>query len=706
MRAKIKKVNFSSFKLNFLLTLIFGGGKLGDIKEIETRTERVKEDSMSFLELHDIYKSYFLGKEEFPVLKGINLSFDRGDFVSILGESGGGKSTLMNIIGGLDREFQGNVTINGQRLDHSKEKQMDEYRRGMIGYIYQSYNLINHLTVLENVLVSLEMTKLTNKEKHDRAMELLKQVGLETQVKKHPNQLSGGQKQRVAIARALASDPQVIIADEPTGALDSQNTQEVLAILDQIAASGKLVIAVTHSQEVADYGTRIVHLADGVIESDTRLKEGYPLQNGGVQIEDRPLPSPSSYKTAFKHLTYNWKQNSIIVLGTAIGIFAVLLFSGLGNGIKAYINDQVNSLANPNIVTVMKNVTDDKKTANTQRIEQTRQKLQTDYAHASISSDDLKKMTTVKHVKKVQGIYNFAASSLSLGSKKTTAAIQSWSVSYNEDVIKSGDKPGKNEMLLDKQTAALLTDKKAKTLIGKTINVQFTAVSKQGLPVPVTLALKVSGITDGGQAGAINAPTSATVKEALVKAGASTNYMAAVALASQTDDVKQVAKGLNQIKTDGKRAFVATTIGSILDTINTIVNLASYVLAAIAGISLIVSALMIIATMYMSVAERTKEIGILRALGESKRDIRRLFTSEALFIGLISAVIALGLAYGLGMGVLNTALYGIAKFNMVQISIGNVVFAFVIALLISFLAALLPSRKAAKLNPIDALAAD
>lgn len=133
---------------------------------------------MAYLELRDIHKSYYLGKEEFPVLKGINLDFELGEFVSILGESGGGKSTLMNIIGGLDREFEGSVTIDGQLLDHKQEKQLDEYRRGTIGYIYQSYNLISHLTVLENVMVSLEMTSLSQAEKVKHATSLLERVGV------------------------------------------------------------------------------------------------------------------------------------------------------------------------------------------------------------------------------------------------------------------------------------------------------------------------------------------------------------------------------------------------------------------------------------------------------------------------------------------------------------------------------------------------
>lgn len=203
---------------------------------------------MPVLELKNIRKSYFLGKDEFPVLKGIDLEFERGDFVSLLGESGGGKSTLMNIIGGLDREYDGDVIIDGVAQKAKKEKDMDAYRRDTIGFIFQSFNLINYLSVLDNILISLKMTSLSEKERVERAVELTKQVGLYEHRKKKPAQLSGGQKQRVAIARALASDPEIILADEPTGALDSQNTKEVLALLRQIAQSGKTVIVVTHSR--------------------------------------------------------------------------------------------------------------------------------------------------------------------------------------------------------------------------------------------------------------------------------------------------------------------------------------------------------------------------------------------------------------------------------------------------------------------------
>lgn len=172
----------------------------------------------------------------------------------------------MDIIGGLDSHYKGEVVVNGKSLKSYTSKQLDQYRRHNIGFVFQSFHLIGHLTALGNVLVPLDMTNLSKKQRVERAKHLLKTVGLGDQMKKYPSELSGGQRQRVSIARALATDPQILIADEPTGALDQKNTDEVLRILDKIAQSGKLVLTVTHSQRVAEYGTRIVHLSNGEID--------------------------------------------------------------------------------------------------------------------------------------------------------------------------------------------------------------------------------------------------------------------------------------------------------------------------------------------------------------------------------------------------------------------------------------------------------
>lgn len=662
---------------------------------------------MAYLELRDIQKSYYLGKEEFPVLKGINLDFELGEFVSILGESGGGKSTLMNIIGGLDREFEGSVTNNGQLLDHKQEKQLDEYRRGTIGYIYQSYNLISHLSVLENVMVSLEMTPLSQAEKVKHATSLLERVGLAEQIKKHPNQLSGGQKQRVAIARALASDPQVIIADEPTGALDSENTADVLRILDEIAAEGRLVIAVTHSQEVAEHGTRIVHLTDGQIDDDQRLREAYDVPENDNRMTDRPLPASASYRNAYKHLTFSFWRNSLIMLGTAIGLFAVMLFSGLGNGVKAYIDDQVNSLANPTAITVTRHQDDEDENSGIGQASAGGGAA--DIEKQMISDDQMKQIKHVKGAKNVQPGYQLSGVKSKLQDQDyNLGTVQTWSATYQKKLVKAGHVPGKNEILVDKKTVAKkFNTKDWQSIIGKTMTVSWTTVKEDGrTPVNITKDLKVSGVIDADKAGTANVVNYRTVRSAYKEAGAPTNAMFATVRVANPDDVKPFQKAINKLKNDdNKRLYSAITVGSILDTINTIVTLATNVLAAIAAISLIVSALMIIVTMFMSVSERTKEIGILRALGESKKDIRRLFTSESLLIGMASFVLSVVLAYGIG-AIMNAALYKIAKFDMIQISFGNVVTTLVLALIISFLAALLPARRAAKLNPIDALAAD
>lgn len=660
---------------------------------------------MAFLELKNIYKSYFLDKKEFPVLKGISLQFNRGEFVSILGESGGGKSTLMNIIGGLDRNFNGEVIVNGEILDHHNEQQLDNYRRSTIGYIYQSYNLISHLTVLDNVLIALDMTTLNKEERRKRALQLLDKVGLADQVDKHPNHLSGGQKQRVAIARALASDPQIIIADEPTGALDSQNTQEVLKLLDEIAKDGKLVIAVTHSQEVADHGTRIVHLVDGKIAGDDHLRAPYPLPDDPTHITSQPLPATASYRTAFKHLMYNFWRNSLIMLGTAIGIFAVLLFSGLGNGINGYIQNQINSLANPRAITVLRNPTG-KRLTQEQIQTSLMQNLAADPQSMFISKQNIHRLEKIKGVSMVEPGNIVTGYRLSYQkSQQSGTSLTTWNKSVTTSSIKHGHKPGSNEILLTKQQAIQLVGaKNYKKIIGQRVNLTFNWVNRQGKPVPVTGAFKVSGLSEGASANTyVNYQT---FRRLLKNSGATTDANYAAVIVGNLDNVQTVANKINNLQNSRQQRIMgAITVGSILKTVNTYVSLASTVLAAIAGISLLVSALMIIVTMYMSVSERTKEIGVLRALGERKKDIRRLFTSESVFIGLFSALLAL-IIVSVVTVILNHALYGLIKYNIVQITVGNVIFAIVVAIVISFIAALLPARCAAKLNPIDALAAD
>lgn len=225
------------------------------------------------LTIKDLHKSYDTGKSKLHVLKGINLEIGEGEFVSIMGSSGSGKSTLLNIIGILDEKDSGTYELDGIPIEHLSETKAAEYRSRFLGFVFQSFNLISYKTALENVTLPLYYQNVARKERNQKAMEYLEKVGLAQWASHLPNELSGGQKQRVAIARALVTNPKVILADEPTGALDSKTTHDIMKLLQEINREGKTIIVVTHEPDVAAETKRNVLLKDGIIESDQYIEQ-------------------------------------------------------------------------------------------------------------------------------------------------------------------------------------------------------------------------------------------------------------------------------------------------------------------------------------------------------------------------------------------------------------------------------------------------
>jgi putative ABC transport system ATP-binding protein len=223
----------------------------------------------SVIHLDNIQKSYFMGSQAIPVLKGINLEIFKNEYVALMGPSGSGKSTLMNILGCLDSPTAGAYILNGRDVSKMADNDLAEVRNKDIGFVFQQFNLLPRLNAAENVALPLVYAGVAKKERLERAMEVLKKVGLADRSHHKPNELSGGQIQRVAIARALINNPAIILADEPTGNLDSRTSVEVMDIFGKIQASGNTVILVTHEEEIASYAKRVVRLRDGVIESDT-----------------------------------------------------------------------------------------------------------------------------------------------------------------------------------------------------------------------------------------------------------------------------------------------------------------------------------------------------------------------------------------------------------------------------------------------------
>lgn len=308
------------------------------------------------LELNDIKKDYVSGSTTVSALKGINLRFRDCEFVSILGQSGCGKTTMLNIIGGLDKYTSGDLKINGVSTKNYKDRDWDFYRNNSIGFVFQSYNLIPHQTVLSNVELALTLSGVSKTERKRRAIEALEKVGLGEQIHKKPNQMSGGQMQRVAIARALVNNPDILLADEPTGALDTETSIQIMELLKEISKD-RLIIMVTHNPELAkDYSTRIVRLLDGVItddsdpytledmEADIRAKEAAKVKTSEKKIKKsgKKQKTSMSFFTAlslsFNNLMTKKTRTILTAFAGSIGIIGIAMILSISNGIQLYID--------------------------------------------------------------------------------------------------------------------------------------------------------------------------------------------------------------------------------------------------------------------------------------------------------------------------------------------------------------------------------
>ena len=308
------------------------------------------------LELNDIKKDYVSGSTTVSALKGINLRFRDCEFVSILGQSGCGKTTMLNIIGGLDKYTSGDLKINGVSTKNYKDRDWDFYRNNSIGFVFQSYNLIPHQTVLSNVELALTLSGVSKAERKKRAIEALEKVGLGEQIHKKPNQMSGGQMQRVAIARALVNNPDILLADEPTGALDTETSIQIMELLQEISKD-RLIIMVTHNPELAkDYSTRIVRLLDGVItddsdpysledmEADIRAKEAAKVKTSEKKIKKsgKKQKTSMSFFTAlslsFNNLMTKKTRTILTAFAGSIGIIGIAMILSISNGIQLYID--------------------------------------------------------------------------------------------------------------------------------------------------------------------------------------------------------------------------------------------------------------------------------------------------------------------------------------------------------------------------------
>ena len=293
------------------------------------------------LALKNITKVYDAGGQKVEALRGVDMVFRKSEFVAVLGPSGCGKTTLLNIVGGLDQYTDGDLVISGRSTKEFKDRDWDAYRNHKVGFVFQSYNLIPHQSVLANVELALTLSGVSRQERRRRAKEALEKVGLGDQLRKKPNQMSGGQMQRVAIARALVNDPEILLADEPTGALDSETSVQVMELLKEIAGD-RLVIMVTHNPDLADtYANRIIRLLDGRVISDSNPCDEKELEKEEKELKAIKRPSMSFFTAlslSFNNLLTKKGRTLLTSIAGSIGIIGIALILSISSGVKQYID--------------------------------------------------------------------------------------------------------------------------------------------------------------------------------------------------------------------------------------------------------------------------------------------------------------------------------------------------------------------------------
>lgn len=652
---------------------------------------------MALLELKNINKYYRLkDNDKFHVLNDINISFNAGELVSIIGESGSGKSTLMNLIGGLDSDFSGELLVNEKDIKKLRRKELDKYRKNEVGFIFQSFNLIGHLSVLDNVTIAMTLSNVRKKERLKRAREILTDLGLENHINKKPSQLSGGQKQRVAIARALINNPKIIIADEPTGSLDSKTTIQVLEIMKDIAKKGKLVIMVTHSERVASASSRIIKISDGEIIDDNKVIE---LDNevniekqDNIRKQKQNLSLISSAKLALVNMKEKLPRNILVSVGGSIGIMSIILMLSLGNGVKSYFNKTMNNYVNPLVIEVNmpseedENINLDVTTVQKPDVNSTKPFEESDI-------DTLSKIENVSSVERGYSIISLGANSLVYNNKTNNLMnVSTISSNITASNVETGTLPKAGEILINKA----LSNNLGKDIIGQKVSLRILANQKI-----LNRDFIVSGVytTTGGDLTA-NMKSAFLNYSDLEKLYSDNGYKLKpnVVYVNTTNSkyTPQIKQKINEL------GYSQSSQEQMASMFNQMIDILTYVLSGIAAISLIVSAIMIIVVMYISVVERTKEIGIIKAIGARAKDIRRIFVSEAFLIGFFSGAIGLIGAYLImrGINLMSNKLFGV---SVVLIKREYAILGVIVSIVISTLAGLLPANKAARLDPVESL---
>ena len=648
--------------------------------------------AIPLIELQDLRRSFQSGDLEVEVLKGISLTIEKGEFIAIMGASGSGKSTLMNIIGGLDYLSAGNYRFKGKEITHYSEDELAELRREHFGFIFQRYHLLNSLTAEGNVEMPAIYSGMPAHLRHERASEILSRLGLAERIRYYPTQLSGGQQQRVSIARALMNGGEIILADEPTGALDSESGKAVLEILKELNEAGHTIIMVTHDPDVASHANRIIEIKDGLIIDDQRNRLQPPLTE--IEVDEHAWKRASGFSHLWLRLTNAFKmaivsmmmqrlRTFLTMLGIIIGIAAVVLVIALGRGSTDQIIADIRQMGT-NTLTVYPG------TGFGDRRSQSVQSLRPSDVEALQKLPFIHSVTPVV-ASAVEARYgNISAVNTQVqGVGWQFFDVQGYEISQGIAFDEESEETLALEAVVDENTL--------KTLFPNGGNPLGEVIILGQLPVQI---IGVAKSKSQGMFSSENMSIWIPYSTAMRRMTGSTSFRNITIRINDGIETSLAEKSITDILTDlhGKKDFFIYNADAIKEMVESTTMVMRILITSIALISLLVGGIGVMNIMLVSVAERTKEIGMRMAVGARKSDISQQFLIESVLVCLLGGIIGLMLA--LSVGLLIKQAGGVIPLSF---SIPSIVFSFVAAFMIGILFGFFPAKKAAELAPIEAL---